>query len=377
MKKKIVIILIIIGLWIIPRNILATSDSTIENVQEMLDVSSFISEAKEYTENIFDDIEYSELLNSAIEGKIDNSKFINKILSAFGVELKDQISMIISIIIIIVIHSILKSISDGLENDEVSKVSYFIQYILIVGLIMKNFSELIVSIKYSIESLQGFSYSLIPLLMTLMMFTGKIVSVSTIQPILLALITFIGTAISNFLLPLVLIGTSLGIISKISDRIQIDNLAKMFKSSTVWILGIVLTVFTGVLSLESTLTGHIDSLTTKTTKTIVSSAIPVVGKILSDTTEVVLGSGIILKNAIGFVGVIVIIGICASPIIKLSILSLSYKILSACCQPIADKKIIDILEQMKDTFKIMLAMVSSISIMLIIGITIVIKISNV
>jgi hypothetical protein len=66
----------------------------------MLDVSSFISEAKEYTENIFDDIEYSELLNSAIEGKIDNSKFIYKILSALGVELKDQISMIISIIII-------------------------------------------------------------------------------------------------------------------------------------------------------------------------------------------------------------------------------------------------------------------------------------
>ena len=176
---------------------------------------------------------------------------------------------------------------------------------------------------------------------------------------------------------MILIGTSLGIISKISDKVQIDKLAKTFKSSVVWILGIVLTIFTGVLSLESTLTGHVDGITTKTTKAIVSSAVPVVGKILSDTAEVVLGSGVILKNAVGIVGVIVIIGICAMPIIKLAVLAVLYHILSAVCQPIADKKIIDIIEQMRDTFKVLLAMICSISVMLIIGVTIVIKISSV
>ena len=57
---------------------------------------------------------------------------------------------------------------------------------------------------------------------------------------------------------MILVGTSLGIISKISDKIQIGKISKMFKSSVVWALGIILTVFVGALSIEGTLTSSVD-----------------------------------------------------------------------------------------------------------------------
>lgn len=117
-------------------------------------------------------------------------------------------------------------------------------------------------------------------------------------------------------------------------------------------------------------------ITSKTTKAIVSSAIPVVGKILGDVVDTVVGGGIILKNAIGLVGVIVVIGICIIPIIKLSILTISYKLLATVSQPIADTKIVSLLDQIGDVFKILLAILSSISFMLIIGTALVLKISN-
>ena len=117
-------------------------------------------------------------------------------------------------------------------------------------------------------------------------------------------------------------------------------------------------------------------ITSKTTKAIVSSAIPVVGKILGDAVDTVVGGGIILKNAIGLVGVIVVIGICIIPIIKLSILTISYKLLATVSQPIADTKIVSLLDQIGDVFKILLAILSSISFMLIIGTALVLKISN-
>lgn len=88
------------------------------------------------------------------------------------------------------------------------------------------------------------------------------------------------------------------------------------------------------------------------------------------------GSGSILKNAIGAFGVIIIIGICIVPIIKLAILSIAYNLTSAICQPIADKKITDLLEQIGDTFKILLGIMCTVSMMLIIGTTLVVKISN-
>lgn len=117
-------------------------------------------------------------------------------------------------------------------------------------------------------------------------------------------------------------------------------------------------------------------ITSKTTKAIVSSAIPVVGKILGDAVDTVVGGGIILKNAIGLVGVIVVIGTCIIPIIKLSILTISYKLLATVSQPIADTKIVSLLDQIGDVFKILLAILSSISFMLIIGTALVLKISN-
>lgn len=60
----------------------------------------------------------------------------------------------------------------------------------------------------------------------------------------------------------------------------------------------------------------------------------------------------------------------------MSILTISYKLLGVLAQPIADDSISDLLEQMGDVFKLFLAILVSLVIMIIIGTTIVINISN-
>ena len=92
--------------------------------------------------------------------------------------------------------------------------------------------------------------------------------------------------------------------------------------------------------------------------------------------DTVLGCGIILKNAVGLVGVVIVIGICIMPVLKLAVLTIAYKLLAGVCEPIADTKIVSLLEQIGDIFKILLAILCSISVMLIIGTTLVIKMSN-
>lgn len=99
-------------------------------------------------------------------------------------------------------------------------------------------------------------------------------------------------------------------------------------------------------------------------------------KYFGDAVDTVIGCNTILKNAVGVVGIVAIIGICILPIVKLCIMMAIYYLGSALCEPIADERIIKVLEQMGDTFKIFLALLSSISVMLIIGVTLVINISN-
>ena len=322
------------------------------------------------------DIDLNELLNNAISGNLNEFNIMKIFWKLLGKEVINSITIISSIIVILVIHGILKSISDGLQNKSVAQIAYYIQYILIATLVMTGFADIIIMVKESIQNLVGFINSLVPILITLLITTGSIASAGMLEPIILFMITLIGNLIVNVIIPIVLVSTALGIISQISDRVQIDKLAKFFKSSSVWVLGVVLTLFVGIVSLQGNLSSSIDGITAKTTKTAVSSFIPVVGKILGDAVDTVMGCSVILKNALGVVGVIIIIGICIIPIIKLVTLMTMYYLGAALCQPIADTKIIKLLSQMGDTFKLLLAILCSVAVMLIIGVTLVIRISN-
>lgn len=99
-------------------------------------------------------------------------------------------------------------------------------------------------------------------------------------------------------------------------------------------------------------------------------------KYCGDAVDTVIGCSSILKNAVGIVGIIIVIGICILPIVKLLILMVMYKITAAIAEPIADAKIVGVIEQMADTFKVLLAILCTIATILIIGIGLVIKISN-
>lgn len=360
----------------ISNNTVQIDENEISNQEEMFGISSFIQNSKQYTGNFFDDIDIGEILNSAIKGEIDNTTIYKKILNKLGNEVQTGIKSLACILAIIIIHSILKSISESLENDSVSKLIYYVQYIAIITIIMGNFSDIINLVKETTTNLIGFMNTLIPVLISLMVYTGSITTTSILEPIILFMINFIGNLIQEILIPVILIITSISIISKISDRVQINKISKFLKSSTVWLLGTILTIFVGVVSLEGTLSSSVDGITAKTAKAIVSSAVPVVGKILGDVVDSVLGCGVILKNAVGFVGVIIIIGICILPILKLTVLTFSYKLVASISEVIADDKIVKLLDEIADIFKILLAILVSIMFMVIIGTTLLIKMSN-
>ncbi len=374
--EKIITIIVMVLIVFLSNSSYANDNQTIIEQQKEFKIQDFIKNAEKFTGEFFEDIDINEILNDAIKGEVDNSTLLKKILNILGKEVTANIKSLVSILAIILIHSILKSISESLENNNISKLIYYVQYILIVTVIMSNFTDIIKLVQDTTGNLIGFMNALVPLLITLMMYTGSITTSSVVEPIILFMINFIGNIIQNLIIPFVLVLTSLVIISKISDKVHIDKLSKFFKSGIVWFLGIVLTVFVGVVSLEGTLSSSVDGITAKTTKAVVSSAIPVVGKILGDAVDTVLGCGIVLKNAVGLVGVVIVIGICIMPILKLFVLSVSYKLLSTVVQPIADEKIIDLLEQIGDIFKIFLGILCAISFMLIIGTTLVLKISN-
>ena len=62
-----------------------------------------------------------------------------------------------------------------------------------------------------------------------------------------------------------------------------------------------------------------------------------------DAADTVMSCSNILKNAVGIVGVVIILSICITPILKLTALMGIYYLGSALCEPIADEKIVKLL----------------------------------
>lgn len=293
MFKKILIIFFMI---ITISGTVQATDAIIESQLDALNLSSFIEAGETYTKDIFEDVDINELLKSAVSGNVSTKTIYTSILALLGKEIASSITIIGGILAIIVIHAILKNIGENIGNNSISQVAYYVEYILIVTLVMTSFTNVIDMVKDTITNLVGYINILIPLLLALVMTTGTTITASAIQPIILGIIVFIGNGITMFFLPLLLISTVLGIVSNISDKIQIGKLSKMLKSSIVWTLGFVLTTFVSILSLEGTLASSVDGLAIKGLKTASSTFIPVVGKVLGDSVDTVLRSNFCNKK---------------------------------------------------------------------------------
>ena len=233
-KWKIGIFLSIFFLmWINHTISYATDNEVLESQKKAVGIPEFIEEAEDYTKETLEGtgINPEEVLNEAIEGNLNHSKLIGFLFKILGNEVKNAVTTVGIILVIIVIHSILKSISDGLENQGISKVIFYVEYILIVTLIMANFADIIKMAVGAISSLVDITNLLIPILITLMLTTGSIVSAGVVQPILLFAVSFIGNIINSLIVPILMISTVLSIISNISVNVQIVKLSKLFNSS--------------------------------------------------------------------------------------------------------------------------------------------------
>ena len=170
MKKKTFFIFFLI--FFIFNSITYATDEIINSEMESLKITSFIKEGQAYTKESFPNLDIKSLLDSSINGQIDNGSLFKQFISLFGKELKNSFSLIGNVLLIVVIHSVLKSFGSN-SKEGIVQIAYYAQYTLIVTIIMTNFSEIINQIRETISNLVGFTSILIPILLALISISRK------------------------------------------------------------------------------------------------------------------------------------------------------------------------------------------------------------
>lgn len=353
-------------------------EDVIMEQSEKIGIVTYIEDANKYIENNLE-IDVQETFNNLIKGQTGDVKntVINKILDVLGGEFKNAIILIGKILVVVFIASMLNHLSNSFGNNSgVSQIGFFIAYITIIILVMSTFNSMLGIASEAIEKMSAFMYSTVPIFFTLILATGSITTASIFQPILLGATSVITVLVNSIVMPGILIYTVLNIVSNLSEKEQLKKLSDFVKGTTLWILGLSLTITIGIISLEGSLSSSIDGMTAKTAKTAMSTFIPVVGKTLGDAIDTVMGSTLILKNAVGMLGVIVLLGIGLIPVIKVGILMGLYYLASAIIEPISDSRIVKCLGYVGDSLKLLLAILITITFIYVIAITLLIKITN-
>jgi len=181
----------------------------------------------------------------------------------------------------------------------------------------------------------------------------------------------------TILFPLIVMIVAVTLACNLCEKYHITKLLSLMKSSFNWILGLLLAIFVGVISVQGFSSSVADGVAGKGVKFAVGSVIPVVGGTISDAVETVAGCSLLLKNSIGIVGLIIIVMICIIPIIKIYALSIAYKIASAIIEPIADSRIVKIISELSDILTLLGGLVIAVAVMFFIMITLIIAASNI
>ena len=177
----------------------------------------------------------------------------------------------------------------------------------------------------------------------------------------------LSTVIERFMLPAVYAFYALSVAARALGEASIGKMKDSLKSSMVWILKIILSVFTGYMTISGAVSGSTDALAMKAAKLTISGMVPVVGGILSDASEAVLVSSAVMKNAAGIYGILAIIAIAIGPFIRLGIQYLLVKLTACIAAVFARKEICDLIQDFASAMGLVLAMTAAVSLMLLIS----------
>jgi len=120
-------------------------------------------------------------------------------------------------------------------------------------------------------------------------------------------------------------------------------------------MGVVATVFIAFLGLTGMSTASWDGLAVKAVKTASGAFIPVVGRSIADVMDSVLGTALVLKNALGLVGAVAILFICALPAMQILLQALVFRIAGALIQPLGEEKLAEAVTGMGNSLILLFA----------------------
>jgi stage III sporulation protein AE len=382
-------LLIFLGtVFFIPNYALADEQKDAAETKEILssqfeslnseDIERFISQLNHDNDGYLPQLSWRDLVWDNIEGKFDWNLFsvIKRGANILFREVTANFHIMGKLILLAVICAILQNFQGAFSRSSVSEIAYAVCFLLLVTISLGGFIIAVDLGKQVVTGMVNFMQAILPMLIALLVGMGGVTTAAVFSPVILGSVEFIGTVIHNFLIPLIFFTAILSVVSNVTDKISISKLTSFLKEVSVVVLSLLMCLFLGIMSIQGVTASITDGVSLRTLKYLTGAFVPIVGGMFSDALEVVAGCSLILKNAVGIGGIIILFIVLAVPLLKMAALVLIYRFSSVIIQPIGDKRIVDALNSMGNSLILLFVSVASVGFMFIVAITIIIGAGN-
>ena len=310
-----------------------------------------IQELEEKLQNITFQLEipFSNLVEEIYKGNQKGivNLFVEKMKDEVKMQWGDTKDIFVTIVIIILISAVFNTFKDAFQNAQIAEISFYINYLLLSIIFMNLFGNILELGEHSLRNIKEFMSIFFP---TFFLVVGSTQGVGTglaYYQLAGAVIYLVEWCLLSILLPAISAYMLFVLMNGVWEEERLTFLLELFQKGLKFLLKLLLGILTGAGMIQSMIFPIIDRIKGESIYKAIE-AIPGIGDVAEGAFKVWLGSAVLIKNSVGVAGCILLVLLCISPIIKITLIGGLFKVTAAILSIVGEKKMINCTNQVGD-----------------------------
>lgn len=280
------------------------------------------------------------------------------------------------LIVLGVLMALLQQLSLAFGGEGAGQAAHLAVYLVLMGLTVSGFGLALGAAKGAVDKLVGFMLAALPPLLAALAALGSPTSAAIFHPLMAAVVGATAFLVKAVVFPLLFIASVLDVVSGLNDKFRLTGLAGLLKQGALTLLGLSFTAFLGIIGLKGAAGAVADGVALRSAKFLTAAFVPVIGKLFSDAADLMLGSGLLLKNAIGAVGAMAIVAIAVFPLLQIAAIIVVYRLAAAVLQPMGGGPVAACLGAMAGNLNLLWATVAVVALLFLLSVTAIMAAGN-
>ncbi|MGN0641681.1 MAG: hypothetical protein ACI4JJ_00920 [Huintestinicola sp.] len=274
-------------------------------------------------------------------------------------------------VFVLILGAVLLSALTGAVGDsaggETEQLYRVISVLICTALIVPYVESAVSMAKETLSCGSDFMVCYVPVMAGIAAASGTVTSAASYNVIVLFAAEAAVRIASELLMPVLSLCMAMGIIDAVNPGFSLSGITELLKKYTSVLLCFIMTVFTGLLSVQSIVGVSADTVGVKAAKFVVSNMIPVVGNAVADAYSTMRSGLGLLKGAAGAFGVIAIAAAVLPPIIETALLQLAVSAGEAAADMFGAKELKVLFKNTASVLSLIIALLSCFAVMFIVA----------